>query len=228
MFVRDLFLRRQKEEAARRAAEEAARRAAEAEAAKPQTPAEDEWVNPFLDVKESDPFFEDVKFVYQNGIMNGVSDNLFDPFGTLERGMIVTVLYRMEGEPAVSGTSFFTDVPLGEWFSDSVEWAAAKGIVNGYGDGTYGPKDPVTREQLFAILYRYAQHKGYDVSVGEDTNILSWDDAFDVSDWAMPAMQWACGAGIITEEPALRPGEDASRAEIAEAIRAFLEGPAAQ
>ncbi|MBR4204920.1 MAG: S-layer homology domain-containing protein [Clostridia bacterium] len=186
---------------------------------------EDKWQNPFIDVFGNDPFFEDVRFVFENGIMNGVADDRFDPMGSLERGMIVTVLYRMEDSPSVFGAKVFTDVPEGEWYSNAVEWAAASGIVNGYGDGRFGPQDPVTREQLAAILYRYAKAKGYDVSVGEDTNILSYDDAFDVADWAMPAMQWACGAGVYDAagtETALRPQDPATRAEIAQYIHSFL------
>ena len=218
-------LRRQLETArrAREAEEEAARRAKEAEAARAAEEAA-KWKNPFLDVKETDAFYDDVKFVNENGIMIGEADDLFAPYDPLERGMIVTVLYRMEGQPAVAGTSFFTDVPAGEWYSDAVEWAAASGIVNGYGDGTYGPKDHVTREQLVTILYRYAQWKGYAVK----TVSLKANDAKDVSDWASEAMAWAAACGVLSpdKDGNIRPGEDATRAEIAAAIRAFLTGVA--
>ncbi|MBR4204189.1 MAG: S-layer homology domain-containing protein, partial [Clostridia bacterium] len=164
-------------------------------------------------------------YLYENDIMIGESDTIFNPDGALNRAMIVTILHRIEGKPEVTYTGAFTDVPAGEWYTDGVEWAASHGIVLGYGDGRYGPLDPVTREQLATILFRYANWKGYDTSVGEDTNILSYDDAFDVADWAMPAMQWACGACLYDPagtETALRPQEPATRAEIAVAIYVFL------
>ena len=208
---------RKRMEEARRAAEAGREQTPEIPTL-PAVPAEDEWVNPFRDVHESDPFYDDVKFVCQRGIMNGVADDLFDPDGSLTRGMIVTVLYRMEGKPAVPGVKIFTDVPSGEWYSDAVEWAATAGIVNGYGDGTYGPKDELTREQLAAILYRYAQYKGYEVEAG------GADDG-GASEWAAEYVKWAASTGVLVadESGELRPTETATRAEIAEAIRAFLE-----
>ena len=180
---------------------------------------------PFVDVTPEDPFFDDVKYVYDRGIMNGVSATEFAPLTDLSRGMIVTVLYRMEGRPEIPEVGIFTDVPTGEWYSDGVVWAASKGIVLGYGDGRFGPGNPVTREQLAAILYRYAQYREYDVSVGGDTNILGCDDASDISGWAFPAMQWACGTDVLNSgsSAAIRPAEPASRSEIAHSIRAFLE-----
>ena len=143
----------------------------------------------------------------------------------LTRGMIVTVLHRMEGKPEVTYSGVFTDVSAGEWYTDGVEWAASHGIVLGYGNGKYGPTDPVTREQLAAILFRYANWKGYDTSIGEDTNILSYDDAFTCGEWAVPALRWACGAGALEDVPAvmLRPTEPANRGEIAHAIHVFCE-----
>ena len=143
----------------------------------------------------------------------------------LTRGMIVTVLHRMEGKPEVTYSGVFTDVPAGEWYTDGVEWAASHGIVLGCSNGKYGPTDPVTREQLAAILFRYANWKGYDTSIGEDTNILSYDDAFTWGDWAVSALQWACGTGVLEDVPVgmLRPTDDAIRGEIAHAIRVFFE-----
>jgi hypothetical protein len=183
---------------------------------------------PFTDVTKDMACYDDVKYVYDKGIMNGTSETLFEPDIPLSRAMIVTVLHRMEGEPAVEYSGVFSDVPAGQWYSDGVEWAASKGIVLGYGDGTYGVGDDVTREQLAAILWRYAKWKGYDVSVGEDTNILSYGDAFDIADWANAAMRWACGAGVLDmdEDGNIRPGEPATRAEIAKAIHVFLENVA--
>ena len=129
--------------------------------------------------------------------MNGVGDgSMFAPLMNTSRGMIVTILWRMEGQPVPMTANTFKDVEKGAYYEQAVAWAAEKGIVNGYGD-TFGPNDNITREQFATILFRYAQYKGYDVSVGEDTNILSYADAFSVSEYAIPAMQWACGAGLI-------------------------------
>ncbi|MCR4669197.1 MAG: S-layer homology domain-containing protein [Clostridia bacterium] len=144
---------------------------------------------PFTDVTKDMDFYDDVKFVYDKGIMIGMSDTLFGPDTTLSRAMLVTVLYRMEGKPGAEYAGVFSDVPAGEWYSDAVECAAAEGIVLGYGDGTFGVNDDVTREQLATIFWRYAKWKDYDVSVGENTNILSFNDAFDTSGSAMAAMQ---------------------------------------
>ena len=180
---------------------------------------------PFTDVTPDSPFFDDIQFVYGNDLMIGMSDTEFGENLPLTRGMIVTVLHRMEGKPDVAYTGVFTDVPGSEWFTDGVEWAASHGIVLGYGDGCYGPGDLVTREQLATILHRYAKYKGCDVSIGEDTNILSYYDAFTWSDWAVSALQWACGAGVLEDVPVgmLRPTDDATRGEIAHAIRIFCE-----
>ena len=133
--------------------------------------------------------------------------------------MIVTVLYRLEGEPAVEFKGVFSDVPSGKWYSDGVEWAAAKGIVLGYGDGTYGQADNLTRQQLAVILYRYAAFRGYAIETAE----MTATDADKIADWALEAMAWAAVNGILTADAdgALRPTEDATRAEIAAAIRAF-------
>ncbi len=183
---------------------------------------------PFTDIAETDPFYEDVVYVYEHKIMNGVSETRFDPLSGLTRGMIVTILHRMEGSPKVPAIQVFDDVPTGEWYSDGVAWAASKGIVNGYGNGKFGPGDPVTREQLAAILYRYANRKDYDTSIGEDTNILGYDDVSDISVWAVSAMRWACGTDILnsSDTAAIRPNDPATRYEIAHSIRAFLENAA--
>ncbi|MBQ3815154.1 MAG: S-layer homology domain-containing protein, partial [Clostridia bacterium] len=158
------------------------------------------------------------------GIMNGVSETEFDPLSDLSRGMIVTVLYRMEGRPEVPEMNVFTDVPADMWYADGVTWAASKGIVNGYGNGTYGPANPVTREQLAAILNRYADFRGYAVRTEE----LDAADAESVSGWAAENVKWAAANGILEAgaDGTIRPTEPASRAEIAGAIRAFLENVA--
>ena len=205
-------------------AEEARRRREEQNAAKdpvPEKPAVS--VNPFRDVAETDPYYGDVLYVWEKGIMNGVGNDLFAPLAGLTRGMIVTVLHRMEGEPEVPYSGRFSDVPPAEWYAAGVEWAASEGIVKGYGDGRFGPSDPVTREQLAAILYRYAQFRGYEIETAD----LDAADAESVSGWAEENVKWAAANGILgLTDGAIRPTEPASRAEIATAIRAFLEGAA--
>lgn len=116
---------------------------------------------PFTDMNTSDWYYDAVQYAYEKGMMNDTSATTFSPNDTTTRGMIVTILHRMEGTPAAVGTTF-TDVPTGQWYSDAVSWASANGIVGGYGNGLFGPGDPITREQMAAILNRYSQHKGYD------------------------------------------------------------------
>ena len=171
---------------------------------------------PFTDVPKDAWYIDAVRYVYENGLMIGTGETTFSPEGTITRAMIVTILHRLEGKPAAKGMDF-SDVPEGKWYTDGVAWASANGIVNGFPEGTFQPNDPITREQLVTTLYRYAQFKEIDVSVGEDTNILSYNDVFDVGDWAMAAMQWACGMGILpgTEEGYLSPAVPATRAETA-------------
>ena len=144
---------------------------------------------PFGDMDDGDWFAGAVRFVYENGMMNGVSETDFAPHATTSRSMIVTILYRLEGEPVVDYAMDFTDVAGDAYYAEAVRWAASEGIVGGYGGGLFGSEDAVTREQLAVILYRYAVYKGYDVSIGEDTNILSYDDFADLSEYAIPAMQ---------------------------------------
>lgn len=177
------------------------------------------------DVDENAWYHEYIDYVVEKGLMQGVADDLFAPNVTTSRAMIVTILYRLEGRPAVSGASPFDDVASGQWYTDAIIWANSEGIVEGYGDGKFGTDDNITREQFAAILYRYAKFKGYDVSVGQDTNILSYDDAFEVSDWAMEAMQWAVGSGLITgrTETTLVPKGDATRAEAAAILMRYIE-----
>lgn len=181
----------------------------------------------FTDASATAWYHDGVHFCLKNGLMVGVGDNRFGPNGTTSRGMIVTILYRLEGEPAVTGTNPFSDVAAGRYFTNPVIWAAENEIVSGYGNGKFGPNDPITREQLATILYRYANFKGIDVSVGEDTNILSFPDALEVSDWANAAMQWTVGNGIINgKDGKLVPRGDASRAEAATMLQRFCENVA--
>lgn len=172
------------------------------------------FVNPFTDISQSDWFYNEVKFVYVNGLMQGTLDNKFSPYLTTTRGMIVTILYSLEDEPGVTGGGF-TDVADGAWYADAVAWAAANGIVSGYGGGLFGPNDSITREQMAVILYNYAKFMGYDVS---DTAALSgFNDSSQISAWAQDAMRWAVGAGLIGGKGGgkLDPDGTATRAEIA-------------
>ena len=193
---------------------------------KPSTPAEPAAPElPFTDVTTDHPFYEDIKYVYEKGLMQGVSEDIFQSATTTTRGMIATILYRMEGEPAVKNASSFKDVADGMFYSNAVAWAAANGIVNGYADGIFQPDQTISREQMAAILYRYAQYKGCDVSVGEDTNILSYTDATQVAEYAIPAVQWAVGAGIIngTTASTLSPKGSATRGQVAAILHRYCE-----
>ena len=179
---------------------------------------------PFTDVSETDWFYEDVAYVYTNNLMNGTSTTMFSPNTTTTRGMIVTILYRLEGEPSVSDNCHFADVKSGSYYEKAITWAAAKGIVSGYGNNQFGPDDPITREQMAVILFRYAQYKGLDVSAGEDTNILSYSDALDISEYAFPAMQWICGESILNgSDGNLMPRGSATRAQVAAILHRFCE-----
>ncbi len=181
--------------------------------------------NPFIDVKSEEWFHNDVKYAYENNLMVGVSGSLFEPNGSVTRAMLVTVLYRNEGEPEVESASTFTDVESGSWYDKAVSWAQANGIVNGYSETEFAPNEPILREQIAAIMHRYAKFKGYDVTVGENTNILSYDDAFDISEYAIPSMQYAVGSGLIKgkSESTLNPKDNATRAEIAAILHRFIE-----
>ncbi len=178
----------------------------------------------FSDVVSGQWYHDGIHFCVKNGLMNGVGDGLFDPNGNLSRAMLVTVLYRLEGSP-VAGSATFSDVADGLWYSDAVAWAAENEIVNGIGHGKFAPEQDITREQMAAILYRYATYKGYDTSAGEDTNILSYTDALEISEYAVPAMQWTAGEGLITGRTAstLAPQGTATRAEVATILMRFCE-----
>ena len=182
---------------------------------------------PFTDVDEDAWYYDSVAYVYEKGLMNGTAADKFSPAVSTTRGMIVTILYNLEGKPA-AGTAAFEDVSADAWYAKSVAWAAENGIVTGYGDGKFGPEDTITREQFAAILFRYAKLKGYDVSVGENTNILSYTDALSISEYAIPAMQWACGAGLINgvTESTLAPTGSATRAQAAKILMMFCQNVA--
>ena len=180
----------------------------------------------FSDVAATAWYANAVKYAVDKGMMNGVGGNKFAPDGVTNRGMIVTVLYRLENEPTAAAASF-TDVASGAYYANAVAWASANGIVTGYGNGKFGPNDSITREQFAVILYRYAQYKKYDVSVGEDTNILSYNDAQSISSYAIPAIQWACGAGVMNgSNGRLTPKLGATRAQAAQLLMNFCENAA--
>ncbi len=177
---------------------------------------------PFRDVTRNNWFFDDVKYVYSQSIMDGVGTETFAPNEPLTRGMIVTILYRMEKTPAVSAAASFTDVPAGKWYSSAVAWAAEKQIVNGYGDGRFGPNDPVTREQLAAILFRYAVYQGMQAVTLEE-NLAPFADAAQIASYAVPAMNWAVGQGLLNgSNGQLAPKAQATRAQVAAIIHRYL------
>ena len=179
----------------------------------------------FSDVKTDDWFCSAVNYVVGKKLFNGVSDNEFAPNDSLTRAMLVTILYRLDGEPETEIGEGFADVESGAYYEKAVAWAKANGIVNGITDSEFAPNNNITREQIASIIYRYAKYKGYDVSVGEDTNILSYEDANKISDWAVAAIQWACGAGLINgrTESTIVPDGTATRAEAAAIMQRFSE-----
>ncbi|WP_462427139.1 S-layer homology domain-containing protein [Anaerotignum lactatifermentans] len=179
----------------------------------------------FKDVKESDWFYEAVSYAVENGLMSGMSEDIFAPNTPLTREMLAVVLYNVEGQPESAGVNPFIDVKADMWYTEAILWANENGIVAGYDNGAYGVGDLITREQFATILYRYAQFKGYDVSIGADTNILSYADAFAISEYAYPAMQWACGAGIMggMDDGTLMPQGKATRAEAATMLMNFCK-----
>ena len=179
---------------------------------------------PFGDVKSADWFYNDVKYVYEKGMMAGTAADVFAPNATTTRAMIVTILYRLEGSPAVTGTSAFVDVPAGQWYTDAVNWAAANQIVNGTSATTFAPNDSITREQMAAILYRYAQYKGYDVTKRAD--LSGYSDNGQVSAYAKDALAWANAAKLINgvTNTTLAPQGNATRAQVSAILHRFCDG----
>ena len=178
----------------------------------------------FKDVKKNDWFYEAVNYVYEKKLMNGTGKKEFSPNISTTRGMIVTILYRLEGSPEVENSTF-TDVASTEYYAKAVAWGEVNGIVKGYGEGKFGPNDVITREQLAAIMYRYSNYKKYDTSVGEDTNILSYNDISELSEYAVSSMQWACGAGLVNGigDGKLAPKGNATRAQVAMILMRYCE-----
>ena len=180
-------------------------------------------VNPFTDVSEKDWFYNDAMFVYKNGLMLGTSKTLFSPHGTVTRGMMATILWRMEGSLAPKDENSFIDVEAGRWYADAITWTTENGIFAGYSKDKFGPDDPITREQLTAIFYRYADYKGYKLTI--TGNLDKFEDADKITDYAKMVMQWAVGNGLIKgkSENLLDPQGTATRAEISAMLHRFIE-----
>jgi len=182
----------------------------------------------FTDLDSDAWYHEAVEYVLRQGLLIGVGEGLFAPCLEMSRGMFVTALWSLEGKPVVNYALNFNDATTDSWYTEAVRWAASLGIVSGYGNGDFGAEDPLTREQLACVLWRYAKYKGIDVSAGEDTDILSYNDAFKISEYAIPAMQWVCGAGIIDGKDGgiLDPKGFATRAEGTQMLMRYLIGQA--
>jgi hypothetical protein len=180
-------------------------------------------IHPFTDLKLDDWYFEDVLSIHRLGLMLGTSYDTFSPNAGMTRAMYVTVLHRLNGDME-SFINTFLDVPSGIWYEQGVAWAGVKGIVKGIGGGMFAPDEDITREQLAVMLYNYAKVKGYDVSIGEETNILSYGDTFSISDYAYAGLQWACGAGVIKGYPNgdLHPNDITTRAEVGAILGRFI------
>jgi len=177
----------------------------------------------FTDVSENNWYYEAVKYVSQNNIMNGTSDTIFNPSTDMTRAMLVTVLYRLEGKPNVSGTNSFTDVKDGQWYTSAIIWASENSIVSGYGGGLFGTNDSITREQMAALLYNYARYKGYNLTATSD--LTAYSDTSSISNWAQTAMKWANYKGLINgvSSNKLVPAGEATRAQVATILMRFVE-----
>ena len=191
---------------------------------KPDEPSGTQDETVFSDVSSSAWYAEAVNYVYENGLMTGISSTQFAPNNTLTRAMVVQTLYAMANKPAVSGSENFTDVSSGDWFADAVTWASANGIVSGYNATQFAPNDPLTREQLALILYGYAQMRGYNTTQS-GTSIQKFTDYGSISAWALEAMDWAVNAGLLSGKGngVLDPTGTATRAEVAQILMNFSE-----
>lgn len=179
---------------------------------------------PFTDVTKEDKFYDAVYYCYVGKYMDGVSDTLFDPNGTLTRAMAVTILWRDAGEPADAAASGFADVASGSWYEKAVNWAVANKITNGKDATHFDPEGILTNEEAVVFLYREAGYFKDDTSVGEDTNILSYKDIAEVDEWAIAAYQWACGMNIVKADgDMLRPTEKCTRANMADMFSTYLK-----
>ena len=177
----------------------------------------------FSDVKTNDWFYANVQYVVENNLMNGVAEDKFAPNDTLTRAMLVTVLYRNVGEPAVNKSIPFADVDMGSWYANAVVWAKQNGIVNGVNETEFAPDANITREQIATIMFRYAQYKGMEAVTLEEN--LHFTDANEISEFAVSAMNWAVGTGLMNGKSAttINPKDNATRAEIAAILQRFIE-----
>lgn len=183
-------------------------------------------IHPFTDAKTTDWYHDGMHFCLENGLIIGYGNNILSPDTNTSRAMVTAMLWRLSGSPVVNYAIKFSDVKGDAWYAEAVRWAASEGIVDGYDNGTFCPDDTITREQMAAVLWRYAKLKGYDVSVGEDTNILSYADVSSVAQYAIPAMQWACGSGMISGKTAgngtiLDPKGSTTRAQMSTMMMRF-------
>ncbi|MCI5891907.1 MAG: S-layer homology domain-containing protein [Clostridiales bacterium] len=179
----------------------------------------------FVDVPESAWYYESVKEIFEMGLMIGADDTHFEPETDVTRGMFATTLYRMENEPETALEYTFKDVPVNEYYAKPVAWASSNGIVTGFSEEEFAPDKTISREQMAAIMYRYVKYKGSDTSIGENTNILSYDDFDEISEYAIPAMQWSAGSGILQgrTDTTLNPLETTARAEAAAVFNRIIE-----
>ena len=177
---------------------------------------------PFVDVDDDAEYRDSVAYVYDKGLMNGTSDTTFEPETETSRAMLITILHRLDGQPAPENRPDFADVPAGDWYSDAVGWAVEKGIVVGFEDNTFRPEELLTKEHLTTILYRYADYKGYDVTQREA--LSDYIDRDAVSAYAVEAMGWAKAKGLLNmEERMLLPGERVRRRRVADMVMQFCE-----
>lgn len=183
------------------------------------------WKNQFTDVVKGAWYYDAVEYAIKGGLFNGTSKTSFEPESYMTRAMLVSVLYRIAGEPAVKVENNFIDVPDNEWYSDAIYWSNLNNIVGGYGDGIFGTNDSITRQDMAVILYRYAKNQGYDVSAVVGNKLLSYNDAFKVSEYATSAMEWAVDNELIqgTSKDILSPQGTATRAQVAAILMRFVE-----
>ena len=179
----------------------------------------------FADVKTTDWYFEAVNYVVENKLMNGVSDTVFAPNSPLTRGMLVTVLYRNEGNPMVDSSANFNDISNNMYYADAVSWAWQNKIVNGISETTFAPDELITREQIAAIMYRYATYKNYNTAITNDTNLQAFSDASEISKYATTSFKYAISKNLINgkTDTTLNPDDTATRAETATILMRFLE-----
>ena len=173
---------------------------------------------PFDDISQRDSYYNAVSYLYKNNVMNGVSKTQFAPNATLTRAMVVTILYRVDGAYPVYGADYFQDVPSGKWYTEAIEWAASNKIVQGIGNGKFNPNGEITREQLAAILHRYAAFKSYDTTSSTTLNA----DA-NISSWASNSVSWAVAWELLNGGKSVQASECATRSEVAIAIYTFIK-----